>query len=168
MDSASVTLVLQQPIQPRGCMCNTLVTEGILSQLTLELSPAHSLAAGDASTVEKTQHKERLIADLTYRWGCNASGPAQVHLLVRGSKMRASAAMQDRVLNHERVEVHFSTEVADAYGDKKGLKGLQLRDTSTGQSCPMSHMHAVSENSQCTHQRSLIRLCTCFPCTWVD
>ena len=57
---------------------------------------------------------------------------AQVHLLVRSSKMRASAAMQDRVLNHEKVEVHYSTEVADAYGDKKGLKGLQLRDTSTG------------------------------------
>ena len=56
----------------------------------------------------------------------------QVHLLVRGGKMRASAAMQDRVLNHEKVEVHFSTEVADAYGDKKGLKGLQLRDTSSG------------------------------------
>ena len=56
----------------------------------------------------------------------------QVHLLVRGAKMRASAAMQDRVLNHEKVEVHFSTEVADAYGDKKGLKGLQLRDTKTG------------------------------------
>ena len=56
----------------------------------------------------------------------------QVHLLVRGAKMRASAAMQDRALNHEKVEVHFSTEVADAYGDKKGLKGLQLRDTATG------------------------------------
>ena len=47
--------------------------------------------------------------------------------------MRASAAMQDRVVNHEKVEVHFSTEVADAFGDKKGaLKGLHLRDTETG------------------------------------
>ena len=46
--------------------------------------------------------------------------------------MRASAAMQDRVLNHEKVEVHFNTGVADAYGDKKGLKGLHLKDTSTG------------------------------------
>ena len=64
--------------------------------------------------------------------------------------MRASAAMQDRVLNHERVEVHFSTEVADAYGDKKGLKGLQLRDTSTGQSCLLSHRHAMSEGTQRT------------------
>ena len=46
--------------------------------------------------------------------------------------MRASAAMQDRVLNHEKVEVHYSSEVADAFGDKKGLKGLHLKDTSTG------------------------------------
>ena len=56
----------------------------------------------------------------------------QVHLLVRSGKMRASAAMQDRVLNHEKVEVHFNTGVSDAYGDKKGLKGLLLSDTSTG------------------------------------
>lgn len=56
----------------------------------------------------------------------------QVHLLVRGAKMRASAAMQDRVINHEKVEVHYNTEVADAVGDKKGLSGLQLRDTSNG------------------------------------
>lgn len=56
-----------------------------------------------------------------------------MHLLVRSKKMRASAAMQDRVVSHEKVQVHFSTEVADAYGDKKGaLKGLHMRDTETG------------------------------------
>ncbi len=57
----------------------------------------------------------------------------QVHLLVRGPKMRASAAMQDRVLEHEKVEVHYNTMVDDAYGDKKGLKGLVLKDTSNGE-----------------------------------
>ncbi|CAK0746410.1 hypothetical protein CVIRNUC_001690 [Coccomyxa viridis] len=58
----------------------------------------------------------------------------KVHLLVRSKRMRASAAMQDRVVNHDKVEVHFSTEVADAFGDKKGaLKGLHLRDTETGE-----------------------------------
>ena len=30
---------------------------------------------------------------------------AQVHLLVRGSKMRASGAMQDRATNHDRIQV---------------------------------------------------------------
>ena len=64
---------------------------------------------------------------------CPHARDAQVHLLVRSKRMRASAAMQDRVVNHDKVEVHFSTEVADAFGDKKGaLKGLHLRDTETG------------------------------------
>ena len=46
--------------------------------------------------------------------------------------MRASAAMQDRVLAHDKVQVHYSTAVRDAYGDKKGMKGLTLYDTETG------------------------------------
>jgi len=59
----------------------------------------------------------------------------QVHLLVRGAKMRASAAMQDRVLGHEKVQVHFNTAVRDAYGGKKGMEGLTLYDTKTGDCC---------------------------------
>jgi thioredoxin reductase len=39
--------------------------------------------------------------------------------------------MQDRVLSHENVEVHFNTAVRDAFGDGKGLKGLILYDTQT-------------------------------------
>ena len=55
-----------------------------------------------------------------------------MHLLVRGKRMRASAAMQDRALRHDKVQVHFNTSVRDAYGDKKGLKGLVLYDTDSG------------------------------------
>ena len=50
----------------------------------------------------------------------------QVHLLVRGEKMRASGAMIDRVTAHDKVTVHFQTRVEDAYGDGKGLAGLRL------------------------------------------
>ena len=56
----------------------------------------------------------------------------QVHLLVRGEKMRASGAMQDRVQAHERVTVHYSTRVEDAYGDGKGLAGLRLLEGPDG------------------------------------
>lgn len=35
----------------------------------------------------------------------------QIHLLVRGERMRASKAMQDRVLANPRVTVHLNTEV---------------------------------------------------------
>ena len=57
----------------------------------------------------------------------------QVHLLARGDKLRASRAMQDRVMKHEKVTVHFNTEVDDAYPDGKGaLAGLHTKDTKSG------------------------------------
>ncbi|KAK9810090.1 hypothetical protein WJX72_004635 [[Myrmecia] bisecta] len=55
-----------------------------------------------------------------------------VHLLVRGPRLRASGAMQDRVFNNDRITVHLNTQVEDAYGDAKGLKGLRLKDSQTG------------------------------------
>lgn len=59
---------------------------------------------------------------------------SHVHLLVRGPEMRASKAMQDRAIDHERVTVHYNTEVADAFADSKGaMGGLRLRDTQTGE-----------------------------------
>ena len=58
--------------------------------------------------------------------------------------MRASAAMQDRVLGHDKVQVHFNTSVRDAYGDKKGLKGLVLYDTDLGAHCCRSTMQRMT------------------------
>lgn len=41
--------------------------------------------------------------------------------------------MQDRVLKHEKVTVHFNTTVDDAYPDGKGaLAGLHTKDTKSG------------------------------------
>lgn len=58
---------------------------------------------------------------------------SHVHLLVRGSAMRASKAMQERVLANPKITVHFSTEVEDAFGDGKGaMAGLKLKDTEDG------------------------------------
>ena len=58
----------------------------------------------------------------------------QVHLLVRGPKLRASAAMQDRVRAHPKVTVHLNTGVQDAYPDAKGkMGGLVLTDSTTGE-----------------------------------
>lgn len=57
-----------------------------------------------------------------------------VHLLVRGAAMRASKAMQDRVLAHENITVHFNTTTVDAYGDSKGqMAGLLLKDVVSGE-----------------------------------
>eukprot|EP00198_Chlamydomonas_reinhardtii_P000472 XP_001689807.1 NADPH-dependent thioredoxin reductase [Chlamydomonas reinhardtii] len=55
-----------------------------------------------------------------------------VHLLVRGERMRASKAMQDRVLANPRITVHFNTGIEDAFGGEV-LQGLRLFDTRTGE-----------------------------------
>ena len=56
----------------------------------------------------------------------------QVHLLVRGERMRASKAMQDRVTAHNKVTIHYQTKIEDAFGDAKGLSGLHLLEGPDG------------------------------------
>jgi len=57
-----------------------------------------------------------------------------IHLLVRGPRLRASMAMQDRVLSNPRITVHYNTIIEDAFGGKKGsMAGLHLVDTSSGE-----------------------------------
>ena len=41
----------------------------------------------------------------------------EIHLLVRGTSMRASKALQDRVLGNKKITVHFNTQVLDILGD---------------------------------------------------
>ncbi|KPQ32418.1 MAG: thioredoxin reductase (NADPH) TrxB, partial [Phormidium sp. OSCR] len=41
---------------------------------------------------------------------------SHVHLLVRRDEMRASKTMQDRVLNHPKITVHWNTQATDVYG----------------------------------------------------
>lgn len=56
-----------------------------------------------------------------------------VHMLIRGDKMRASKAMQDRVLNNPRITVHWNTEAVDVYGNDNHMEGVKVRDTQTGE-----------------------------------
>lgn len=44
---------------------------------------------------------------------------SHVHLLVRGSKLKASATLSDRVLRHPSVTVHFNTVVTSAISQEK-------------------------------------------------
>jgi len=56
---------------------------------------------------------------------------SHVHLIVRGDKLRASAAMADRVLANPAITVHWNRQVADALGSD-WLEAIQLRDSSNG------------------------------------
>ena len=56
-----------------------------------------------------------------------------VHMLVRSERMRASKAMQDRVLNNPRITVHWNTEPVDVFGEDGHMRGVRLRDTRTSE-----------------------------------
>ncbi len=55
---------------------------------------------------------------------------SKVHLLVRRDRMRASKVMQDRVLSHPKIEVHWHTVPVDVLGDGK-LTAVKLQNTLT-------------------------------------
>lgn len=58
---------------------------------------------------------------------------SHVHLLVRGEKMRASKAMQDRVLSNPKITVHWNTAVLDVFGEADHMQGIHLKDNATGE-----------------------------------
>lgn len=57
-----------------------------------------------------------------------------VHLLVRRDEMRASKAMQDRVLNNSKITVHWNTEPLDIFGGSDGrMEGIKIKNNKTGE-----------------------------------
>lgn len=61
-----------------------------------------------------------------------------VHMLVRGNKMRASKAMQDRVLSTPKITVHWNTQPVDVVGEGDRMTGVKIRDTKTGEESVLS------------------------------
>jgi thioredoxin reductase (NADPH) len=57
---------------------------------------------------------------------------SKVNMLVRTDKMRASKAMQDRVLSNPKIQVHWNTEAVDIFGSDR-MEGVKVRDTKTGE-----------------------------------
>ena len=56
---------------------------------------------------------------------------SHVHLLVRSDRLRASAAMADRVEANPQITVHWNTEVMDVEGTN-WMNGLRLRNRDSG------------------------------------
>ncbi len=55
-----------------------------------------------------------------------------VHLLVRRDQMRASKAMQQRVLDHDKITVYWNTEAVDVYGNGK-MEGVRVKNHKTNE-----------------------------------
>lgn len=55
-----------------------------------------------------------------------------VHLLVRRDRLRASKAMQERVLDHPKITVHWHTQPIDVFGENGHMLGVDVQNTQTG------------------------------------
>ncbi len=55
-----------------------------------------------------------------------------VHMLVRGDRLRASKAMQDRVLSNPRITVHWNSEAVNVIGGAEHMTGVEIRNRQTG------------------------------------
>ena len=52
---------------------------------------------------------------------------SKVHLLVRSDRLRASKVMQERILNHEKIQIHWQVLPISARGDDV-LSSIQIQD----------------------------------------
>jgi thioredoxin reductase (NADPH) len=57
----------------------------------------------------------------------------KVHMLVRRNEMRASKIMQERVLNNDKIEVHWNTETEEILGEEE-VTGVRILNRNTGES----------------------------------
>lgn len=57
----------------------------------------------------------------------------KVTILVRRGEMRASKAMQNRVMNTENIEVLWNTETVELLGDDMGLTSVKVRNNQSGE-----------------------------------
>ncbi|MCM2371962.1 FAD-dependent oxidoreductase [Aporhodopirellula aestuarii] len=70
------------------------------------------------------------VEEATYL--ANLKGADKIYLIVRRDEMRASKVMQDRALNHPKIEMKWNSVVEEVLGDGKIVTGLRLKSTADG------------------------------------
>ncbi len=61
---------------------------------------------------------------------------SKVHMFVRRDELRASKIMADRAINHDKIEIHWHTEVTDVLGDDK-ITGVKLLNNQSNEESEM-------------------------------
>ena len=62
----------------------------------------------------------------------NLDGADKIYLIHRRDKLRASQVMQDRAMNHPKIELVWNSVVEEVLGNEKQVTGLRLKDTVNG------------------------------------
>lgn len=58
---------------------------------------------------------------------------SSVTMLVRRDELRASKAMQKRVLDNPKIEIRWNTNATEVIGDDKAMTGVRIRNNKTGE-----------------------------------
>ena len=61
-----------------------------------------------------------------------------VHMFVRRDELRASKIMQERVINNEKIKIHWNTEVDEILGDDNGVTGVRILNNKTSEKTELS------------------------------
>jgi thioredoxin reductase (NADPH) len=61
-----------------------------------------------------------------------------VHMFVRRDELRASKIMQERVINNEKIKIHWNTEVDEILGDDNGVSGVRILNNKTSEKTELS------------------------------
>lgn len=86
---------------------------------TFHAKPLAVVGAGDSAVEEAT-------------YLANLKSAVKVYMIVRRDEMRASKIMQERALNHPKIEVIWNTVVDEVLGDGNLVTGLRLKSTQDG------------------------------------
>ncbi len=62
----------------------------------------------------------------------------KVHMFVRRDEMRASQIMQNRVLQNDKIEVHWNTQIDEILGDDSGVTGVRIVNNKTEEKTEIS------------------------------
>jgi len=62
---------------------------------------------------------------------------SKVHVLHRREEFRASKVMADRVMNHDKIQIHWNTELKDVLGDK-AVTGAKIFNSKTNETSEMA------------------------------
>lgn len=68
----------------------------------------------------------------------NLDGAETIYLVHRRDELRASQVMQDRALNHPKIEMVWNSVVEEVLGDDKQVTGLRLKNTQNNASSVLS------------------------------
>jgi len=59
-------------------------------------------------------------------------------MFVRRDELRASKIMQERVLNNDKIQIHWNTQVDEVLGDDEGVTGVRVLNNKTNEKTEIS------------------------------